>query len=333
MVSYKDIQISNAFINDANAPRVAVFVGGTSGIGKLTVRALVTTGTSLRIYLIGRPSSEARTRIFIQELQNVNANAEVLWVEAEVSLLAEAKKACELIKSKESHIDLLFLTTGYAPFGVRQETSEGVEISQALSYYARVLFILHLLPLLKKAEKPRVVNVLGGGMERMNSINVDDIDLKNPGSFRFTTAQPHYLTLNTVFLDKLASEHADVTFIHSWPGWVNTGNVWRGLDANQSILSWAIWAFLEPLVRLLSFTDEEAGLRHLYICTSAAFGGRGVPWSGNAGTSTIGRVDEGLFLVNYKCDSTPNTKVIPVLRAKATPSVWKHTHEVLRPYM
>ncbi|KAF1971317.1 hypothetical protein BU23DRAFT_556114 [Bimuria novae-zelandiae CBS 107.79] len=333
MVAYKDIKASNALINDANAPHIAVFVGGTSGIGKLTLNALVGTGTSLRIYLVGRRSSEERTQSFIQDLHVVNPKAEIVWTEAEVSLLAEAKRVCEDIKSKESRIDLLFLTTGYAPFGARKETPEGVEITQSLGYYTRMLFVLQLLPLLKKTENPRVVNVLGGGMERTTSINVDDLDLKKPGSFRAMTAQPHYITLNTVFLDKLAVEHSDVTFIHSWPGSVNTGNVWRSLDPDQYILSWVVWLFLDPLIRLISSSDEEAGQRHLFYCTSAAFGGRGIAWKGKAGISTSGTSNTGLFLVNYKCESTPNAKVIPLLREKATAKVWEHTQMLLGAYL
>lgn len=58
MVAYTQVLASNSLINDTTAPQVAVFVGGTSGIGRLTLQALVNTGTSLRIYLIGRPSSE-----------------------------------------------------------------------------------------------------------------------------------------------------------------------------------------------------------------------------------------------------------------------------------
>lgn len=332
MVAYKRIRDSNALINDANGPRTAVFVGGTSGIGKLTIRALVATGTSLRIYLIGRPSSEERSRTFIQEMQTLNPGAEVIWVEAEVSLLAEGKKACGVILSKESHIDLLFLTTGYSPFGVRQETSEGLEISQTVSYYARALFVQHLLPLLKKAEAPRIVSVLGGGLERTTSINVDDIDLKKPGSFRFTTAQPHYLALNTVYLDKVAFENQEITFIHAWPGSVNTGNVWRGLHESQSILYWVIWALLAPLIRLISSQEDVAGQRNLFLSTSAAFGGRGVTWTGEASTSTLGQHEGGLFLADYKCDPTPNAKVIPILREKAS-KVWRHTNEVLSPYL
>lgn len=333
MVTYKDIQASNALINDANGPRVAVFVGGTSGIGKLTLRALVGTGNSLRVYLVGRPSSEERTRSFIEELRIINADAKVIWVEAEVSLLAETKRACETIKSKESQIDLLFLTTGYSPFGVRHETPEGLEISQVLAYYTRMLFILSLLPLLKEAPSPRVVTVLGGGLERKNSLNVDDLDLEKPGNFRLMTAQPHYLTMTTVFLELFASMHPQIIFIHSWPGSVNTGNVWRGLDSDQWILSWAIWGLLEPLIRLFSFTDEEAGQRNLFLCTSAAFGGRGVPWKGEAFKATIGTRDEGLFLANYKCESTPNTGVIPLIRIRGSPEVKHHTFKVLEPYL
>jgi NADP-dependent 3-hydroxy acid dehydrogenase YdfG len=78
MVSYKEIQASNALINDALAPRVSVFAGGTSGIGKLTIRALVATGASVRIYLVGRKSSEVRTHAFIQELHAINPKAEII---------------------------------------------------------------------------------------------------------------------------------------------------------------------------------------------------------------------------------------------------------------
>jgi NAD(P)-dependent dehydrogenase (short-subunit alcohol dehydrogenase family) len=165
MVSYKEIRASNALINDETGPRVAVFVGGTSGIGKFTVKALVGAGATVKIYLIGRKSSEERTLAFIQELNAINPKAEVIWTEGEISLLAETKRICEIIKSRESSVDLLFLTAGYAPFGARHETSEGLEIVQSLEYYSRMLFTIHLLPLLNQAKAPKVVTVLAGGME------------------------------------------------------------------------------------------------------------------------------------------------------------------------
>jgi NAD(P)-dependent dehydrogenase (short-subunit alcohol dehydrogenase family) len=332
MVSYKEIQASNALINDATAPRVAVFVGGTSGIGKLTVRALVATGASVRIYLVGRKSSEERMHAFIQELHAINPKAEVIWTEGEIALLAETKRVCEAIKSKESRVDLLFLTAGYAPIGTRRETAEGLEIAQSLEYYSRMLFVLHLLPLLGEAEAPKVVSVLGGGLLEWATIDLDDLDLKKPGNFSGMKAHRQYATMNTTTLEKLANDNPNVTFIHSWPGWVNTGNVRRSSDPN-SIMGWFVWLILEPLIGLFAFSDEESGQRHLFQSTSAAFGGRGVLWKGKPGINSLEKPADGLFLVNYKCDCTPNAKVMPLLREKALGKIWDHTQEVLRPYL
>ena len=331
MVSYEEIQASNALINDATAPRVAVFVGGTSGIGNFTVRALVATGASVRIYLVGRKSSEERTHTFIQELHALNPKAEVIWTEGEVALLAETKRVCEAIKRKESRIDLLFLTTGYAPFGKRRETAEGLEIAQSLEYYSRMLFVLHLLPLLCEAEAPKVVSVLAGGLERA-SVDLDDLDLKKPGNFGAMKAQTQYPAMKTMTLEKLADDNPNVTFIHSWPGLVNTGNVRRGADPN-SIMAWFVWLILEPLLGLFAISDEVSGQRHLFQSTSAAFGGRGVAWKGKPGINSRGKPADGLFLVNYKCDCTPNAKAVPLLREKAQGKIWDHTQEVLRQYL
>ncbi|KAK5660438.1 hypothetical protein OQA88_12982 [Cercophora sp. LCS_1] len=333
MVSNASILTSNALLNDNTAPRIAVFAGGTSGIGKLTLRALVSTGASTRIYLIGRKSSYPSAQTFISELNTINPRAEIIWTEGEYSLLSETSRICAEIKRAESRVDLLFLTAGYAPMASRVETSEGIEVAQSLEYYSRILFIKQLLPLLQKAEAPRVVSVLAGGLERVSSVNLDDLDLKKPGSFSGIKAQTQYGCMNSVALDKLAEENPDVTFIHSWPGWVSTGNVNRGMDPN-SAWGWFVWLFLGPLIKLVSISDEVSGQRNLFLSTSAAYGGRGVSWTGEKGVNTVGEKGKGgLFLVNFRCNWTPNLKVMKELREKAQERVWGHTMEVLRPYL
>ncbi|KAK0645393.1 short chain dehydrogenase/reductase family protein [Cercophora newfieldiana] len=335
MVSHSEILASNALLNDATAPRVAVFVGATSGIGKLTLHALVATGASTRIYLVGRQSSFERTKPFIDELHALNPRATIIWTEGEYSLLSETRRICNEILAKEQRIDLLFLTAGYAPmFTDRVETEEGIEITQSLAYYSRILFVLHLLPALKaKAEVPgRVITVLGGGLERVSALHLDDIDLKRPGNFAGAKAQAHYLCLNSVALDKLAEENPDLVFVHAWPGWVNTGNVNRGVKEG-TVWAWFVRWFLGPLIGLVSIRDEVAAQRYLFEATSACFGGAGVEWKGQPGVNVKGEEGRnGLFLVNFRANCTPNLKVMSVWREKAREGVWEHTMGVLRPY-
>lgn len=120
MVCLKDIQAANAQLSEKTAPKVAVFAGGTSGIGKLTIKRLVTLGFPVKVYIIGRPSTEEATKLFIAELQEANPNAELIWTPGEISLLSEVKRISEDVSKSESSIDLLFLTAGYAPFGERK---------------------------------------------------------------------------------------------------------------------------------------------------------------------------------------------------------------------
>jgi len=339
MVFYKEILASNALINDEKTtttePRlVAVFVGGTSGIGKFTIKALVGTGIGVKIYLVGRKSSQEPTKAFIEELRTLNAKAEIIWTEAEVSLLADVRRVCEIIKSNETRVDLLFLSAGYAPFGVRKETAEGHELVQAIEYYSRMLFILRLLPLLSKSDVPRVVSVLGGGLEMTYLIDLDDFDLKKPGNFKTWRARPQYIAMTTMTMDKLASENPAITFIHSSPGAVNTGNVRRGWDGNWTVGGWVFSCVVESLTWLGGFSDDESGQRHLFESTSAAFGGRGVvPWTGKPGVTTTGSPAGGLFLVSNKCDCTPNSKTVARLREMGQEKLWDHTQKILGPYL
>ncbi|KAI0191935.1 hypothetical protein F4808DRAFT_443481 [Astrocystis sublimbata] len=332
MVAYSQVQASNALINDATTPHVACFVGGTSGIGNYTARALVATGASVRVYVVGRASAELRTSVFIEELQAINPKAELIWIAGEVSLLAEVTRVCGIIRERESRVDLLFLTTGYAPVGAREETAEGLEITQVLEYYSRMLFIQQLLPLLCDAESPRVISVLGGGMESASGIVLDDMELRKPGNYGSYNGQMHCIGLNTIFMDRLARDNPQVTFIHSHPGWCNTGNVKRGYEQGSK-WDWFVWLFLERLIDYFGFSHEESGQRYLFQCTSAAYGGHGTPWNGPMGLNTNNEPSNGLFLVGYKCDCKSNTNVMSALREKAQDKVWDHAQKVFGPYL
>lgn len=332
MVGYQDIKNANSLINDSNGPRVAVFAGGTSGIGKFTITELVKTGTSITIYLIGRKRSAERMQEFIAGLHIINAKARVIWTEGDISLLSDTKRVCEIIKANESRVDLAFLSAGYAPMGNQELTPEGYDVSQALEYYTRILIAQLLLPLMAQSSSPRVVFVGGGGMEQTSSIKLSALDLSKAGAPATYRAQSQCFAMGSVALEKLAEDNPDVTFVHSWPGFVNTGNAARGVIPG-SVWSYVVWGVIDPLMKVIGIADEESGQRHLFESTSAAFGGSGVPYEGKSATNTTEAQKGGLFLVRYKCDAVTKVRVMSALRGEARTKVWDHTQDVLGPYL
>lgn len=111
MVTYATIKTSNSNITPSTFPHTAVFIGATAGLGELTLQGLARLNLPFKVYVIGRKSSEEAFRPVIDELEAANPKAKIIWIEGEISLLAEAKRICEYIKSVETSIDLLFMST------------------------------------------------------------------------------------------------------------------------------------------------------------------------------------------------------------------------------
>jgi NADP-dependent 3-hydroxy acid dehydrogenase YdfG len=131
MVTHAQIQASNGQINETYTPRAAVFVGGTAGIGKATLSALVSQGTPIKVYIIGRDKTDHKK--LLEDLQQSNPKAELIWLEGQVSLLAEVKRLCLDIKKREEKIDLLFLSAGFLPFAGRHGTEPSPDLNQPSS--------------------------------------------------------------------------------------------------------------------------------------------------------------------------------------------------------
>ena len=110
MVALTAVKASNVLLASSLPNLVAVFVGGTSGIGEFTLKAFAQHTRQPRAYFIGR-SQEAGNRIKA-ECQKLNPTGEFIFMEADTSLIRNIDKVCDEIKTKEKNINILFLTTG-----------------------------------------------------------------------------------------------------------------------------------------------------------------------------------------------------------------------------
>jgi hypothetical protein len=217
------------------------------------------------------------------------------------------------------------------------ETSEGLETSLALLYWTRILFIVHLVPLLNATSstrptyKPRIISILGAGFEDA-IIPLNDLDLRNPRNFSLQKVAKQGASLNALTLAHLAADPANlgVVFIHNHPGEVKTEifkNGWGGgKTLDPKLMSPGVKTGMDP---------EVSGERSLYLITSLQFGGKGVslPY-GQGGGLTIAKTGRGaLFCVNERVECIQQESVLGQLKLRSADEiVWEKTQEVLKLY-
>ena len=119
MVALEAIRASNKRIA-TTFPQglVAVFVGATNGVGEATVRQFAKYAPKSRVYLIGR-SQEAGKRI-VNECKTLNPQGEFIFISKDTSLMRNVDEICDDLKTKETSINLLFLTIGSMQTGLSE---------------------------------------------------------------------------------------------------------------------------------------------------------------------------------------------------------------------
>lgn len=133
--------------------KIGVVVGGTAGIGLETARLLTQKG--YRLIIIGRNAAAGK--------ELVTTLSHTSFVQADMSLMSEVRRAALLVANQVTHIDLLLHTADVLGLK-RMETPEGNELAFATNYLSRFLFNELLKPLLSQSSAPRIVHVAAAGM-------------------------------------------------------------------------------------------------------------------------------------------------------------------------
>jgi NAD(P)-dependent dehydrogenase (short-subunit alcohol dehydrogenase family) len=290
----------------------AIFVGGTSGIGKLTLLSMAKYCAHPKIYIVGRSQSAANT--ILSNLKTINPNGIYTFIPSDISLIKNVDPVCEQIKKKEKHIDILVLSQGM--FGVGEDNEEGIRAAAALLLHSRTRFTLNLLPLLRAApaDSPRRVLSVFCGTKEGPTVNTSDIQMR--GTSNPMKARGQAATMVTLLMEEAAARAPEVGFVHDFPGFVN-GNSARGGGIGMAVLR----GWMKLVGPLLYIPDEEVGERHLWLATNGLFAGKG---KGKA-VGSDGVVGSGVYVVDEKCEVAGDSvvEVLKAERAKGTrEAVW-----------
>ncbi|KAF5655193.1 hypothetical protein F25303_782 [Fusarium sp. NRRL 25303] len=292
MVSLSQVQQTNASAaSKLPAGLVAVFAGATAGIGETGLKAFTKYTTQPKIYYIGR-SQEAGDRLQI-ELKELNPEGEYVFIKKDMSLLKNVDEVCRDIKSRETVLNVLFLNT-----------EEGLPLVTGLTIYSRNRLAVNLLPLLKKAPSlRRVISVMAGTHE--GKLFSDDIAARNIPFTSIHNSRGHMCSALTLSLEALARQAPEVSFIHNFPGSVDTNLIRSGDGFMMQVMKY--WFKVSMTVRRQWLPKEECGDRHAWLCLTGRYPDKGGSENGikegEVAVGTDGNKGSGVYSVDWDGES------------------------------
>ena len=152
-----------------SSQRVSLVTGGTQGIGRAVAIELAKRGD--RILFCGR-DPELASRV-LGELFSVRPHLDHQFIQADLSLLAEAARVAREVEQHTSRLDALVLCAGILST-IPEWTEEQLERSLVLNYLSRYLVVRRLLPHLAASPSGRVVLVANAGQYK-DTLDFDDL--------------------------------------------------------------------------------------------------------------------------------------------------------------
>ena len=189
----------------------AIVTGASEGIGKAVTRALAREGVDVAVCARRKGPLEATAAAIAKE-----SGRRIVPLTADLTKAADAEKFVQAAHAALGRIDILVNNAGSAPGGVIEHLSEEEWASAlGLKFMGYVRCMRHVLPIMQRQRKGRVVNVIGN-----DGVKVSYWEIA-PGA---ANAAGQNLTMS------LASQYGrdNISFVAVNPGPVRTER-WTGL--------------------------------------------------------------------------------------------------------
>lgn len=211
-----------------------LITGSTDGIGKLAAIKLAQAGHE--IYLHGRNPNKVEA--VVSEIKSVSSNEKIKGLIADFSDLLAVRSMATEVRSQLSELDVLINNAGV--FNSTTATNEqGFDLRYVVNYFAPVVLTQELLPLLKQANAPRIINLSSAAQ---SPIAYSTLQGEQMQSSRATYAQSKLAI--TMWSFHLARTEPDISVIAVNPGsLLNTkmvqeafGQFWSSADKGGDII-------------------------------------------------------------------------------------------------
>lgn len=234
--------------------KIIFVTGGTSGIGKETVKGLALTGATVVFTARGREKGETTKREIIAETNNQNVEYLVCDLASFASICTCAREFME----RWNKLDVVIHNAGVLP-QERQESKDGIELNFAVNFLAPFLLTNLFLPLLKQSAPSRIIMV-SSSLHQEGTI--DFTDLQSKESFDKYRAYAQSKLALILFTKKLAQdlEGSGVTINALHPGVVGTEMTMQNVRKMNPLTS---FIFKRALI-----TPAQGAETSVYLATS-----------------------------------------------------------------
>lgn len=155
--------------------KIILITGATDGLGKNVAYDFAEKGAAVLLH--GRnPGKGQKT---IDKIRNATGNSKLHYYNADFSSLDEVKEMADEIQSDLDQLDILINNAGIGfggPGTSREISEDGLELRFQVNYLAGFLLTKELLPLLRKSDTARIVNVASAGQ---HPIDFEDVMLED----------------------------------------------------------------------------------------------------------------------------------------------------------
>ncbi|KAI0631524.1 NAD-P-binding protein [Trametes polyzona] len=258
--------------------KVMMVTGGNTGIGKETVKALLT--HNAKVYIAGR--SPQRVADAIEDLRKETGKT-ALFLQLDLADLQSIKKAASEFTSKEDRLDVLFNSGGLMYPPMELTTKDGFDLQFGTNVIGHFFLTQLLLPLLIASAKTspdgkaRVINTSSMGHTFISGIDFDTLR-DGPARVKLGTIMLYSQSKfgNVVFSNELHRRYADqgIVSVSLHPGNLNTELARHSSKLVRFLMKFLLYpAPLGALTQLYAGTTPEgANLGGKYLIPWARIG-------------------------------------------------------------